>query len=91
MTDDFEIYQGEDAIPYFVIKDSTGTPVDVSAWSAATWVADPLTGTTPTILKHKANMTLTVDPTVNGATVYNCINVPILAADTGTATGTGIR
>ena len=87
---DFEIYQGEDAIPYFVINDSTGAPVDVSGISAATWVADPPSSTTPTIIKHLADMTTGVDPTLVGATVHNCIFIPILAADTGTTDDTGV-
>ena len=85
MTDDFTIYQGVDVTPYFVVNDDTGAPVDLSAWGAATWVADPISSTTPIILKHKADMTLGVDPDIEGATVENCIFVPILAADTGTA------
>ena len=85
MTDDFTIYQGVDVTPYFVVNDDTGNPVDLSAWSAATWVADPISNTTPTITKHKSDMTLGVDPEVDGATVENCIFVPIAAGDTGTA------
>ena len=85
MTNDFTIYQGVDVTPYFVVNDDTGAPVDLSAWSAATWVADPIATTVPIILKHQGDMTLGVDPDVDGATVQNCIYVPILAGDTGTA------
>lgn len=85
MTDDFTIYQGVDVTPYFVVNDDTGNPVDLSAWSAATWVADSIDSTTPVIIKHKdTGMTLGVDPEGDSA-VENCIFVSILAADTGVA------
>jgi hypothetical protein len=84
MTDDFTIYQGVDVTPYFVVNDNTGNPVDLAAWSAATWVADPMDSTNPVIIKHQAAMTLGTDPE-DTSDVENCIFVPILAADTGVA------
>lgn len=81
MADDFTFYQGDDKIPYFVIMDGND-PVDLSGWSAATWVASPMTSTTPIITKHKSDMTLAVDPDDADATVKNCIFVPIVPEDT---------
>ncbi len=89
MTDDFTMYQGDDEFPYFAITDTEDNPIDLSSWTAATWVAVPVGSTTPAITKHQSDMTLGVDPTNQSATVENCIFVHILPSDTGTTSGVG--
>ena len=89
MADDFEVYQGDDIIPYFAVVDENGDPIDLSVWTAATWVATPASTTTPTIKKHKSDMTLDVDPTNPSAMVDNCIFVPLTSADTGGSSDVG--
>ena len=86
---DFEFYQGDDIIPYYVITDGENNPVDVSSISGATWVATPANTTTPTLTKHLADMVIDVDPEAIGATVKNCIFVHIYPVDMGGTTGIG--
>lgn len=89
MTDDFNMYQGDDVTIYFCITDKSGDPEDVSAISAATWVAVPMDTETPTMTKHRDVMTIGVDPELQGATVQNCIFVPITSEDTGNTESVG--
>lgn len=62
MTDDFDLYQGTDLIPYIVITDGSGNPVDLTpgrgfegGWSAATWTAKNVLTGTLTNVKHKSD------------------------------------
>ena len=100
MTDDWEMYQGEDRYPYYVVKDASASPVpvDLTAWTAATWTATPISGGSPAILKHKVDtlpavpigspvLTIGVDPIT--PTVSNCVFVHIADDDTGTLAGIG--
>ena len=83
MTDDFEMYQGTNVTPYFVVIDAvTNDPIDLSSWTAATWIAATISGGTivPVIIKHKEDMSVGVDP--EGGAVENCVFVPILPDDT---------
>ena len=87
MTNDFTFYQGDDIIPYFVITDVAGDPVDVSGTAAATWVAMTKDGT-PIITKHLTDMSISSDPET--PTVYNCIFVPLKPGDTGAMADVGV-
>jgi hypothetical protein len=91
MTDDFEFYQGDDVVPYYVITDAGGNPVDVSGIEAATWTATaidtPVGSTTPALTKHLTDMTIDYDPA--GASVQNCIFVHIYPVDMGGPTDVG--
>ena len=91
MADDFDMYQGDDVTIYFCVKDApvAGNPVDISSITDATWVATPAGTTTPTITKHRSDMTIGVDPDEPGATIQNCIFVPIGHGDTGETSDVG--
>jgi hypothetical protein len=92
MTDDFEFYQGDDVVPYYVITEGgveDGAPVDLSTIAGATWVATPANTTTPTLTKHLENMTLGVDPEIVGAVIENCIFVHIYPIDMGATADIG--
>ena len=85
---DFEFYQGDNVIPYFVITDESDAPVDLTAVTAATWVESSSSGT-PVIIKHLDGMMIGVDAEVEGATVENCLYVYIDPDDTGTMADVG--
>jgi hypothetical protein len=90
MADDFTVYQGTDVTPYVSVTSdgtTTGTPIDLSNWSAATWVAFslPLTeAQTPSITKHKADMTVGIDPLFDPPSeTQNSIFFPLTNQDLG--------
>jgi hypothetical protein len=58
MTNDFTIYQGADATPYYVVLNEDNCPVDVSGITAATWIAVTVVNQTitPVITKHFADI-----------------------------------
>ena len=82
---DFEFYQGDDVIPYYVITDTEGNPVDVTGMVAATWVATPMSSSTPILTKHLEGMIIDYDPTVPGASIKNCIFIHLSPNDLGNA------
>ena len=102
MTDDWEMYQGEDRYPYYVVMDGATPPetVDLDApfapWTAATWTATPVDGGGPAILKHMDDIlpavpvgspVLTIGVDPITPTVKNCVFVHLAPTDTGTLMG----
>jgi hypothetical protein len=95
--DDFTIYQGVDITPYVAVTSNgqaSGTPIDLSGWTAATWVAYnlPLTGSSqlPLITKHEADMSVGIDPQVTPTPVIeNCIFIPLSNQDLGSVEAIG--
>jgi hypothetical protein len=88
--DDFTVYQGTDVTPYVSVTSdgtATGTPIDVSAWTAATWVAFSLPLTEeqmPSITKHKVDMTVGIDPLLDPPSeIQNSIFFPLTNQDLG--------
>jgi len=97
MADDFTIYQGVDITPYVAVTSNglaNGTPIDVSGWTAATWVAFsmPLTSSSqlPLITKHKTDMSVGIDPQVTPTpTTENSIFIPLSNQDLGSVGAIG--
>ena len=97
MADDFTIYQGVDITLYVAVTSNglaDGTPIDVSGWTAATWVAYnlPLTSSSqlPLIPKHKTDMSVGIDPQVTPTpSTENCIFIPLTNQDLGSVSAIG--
>ena len=97
MADDFQLWQGTNITPYYVVMDSNPpySPVDLTTVIAATWIATPLFTSGYPIIKHLADVSYPLyvgtDPEYSGGgtPISNCVFVPLQPSDCGSATSVG--